>query len=287
VSLLGRLKDILGPHKAASDDRRSEIVRDPGAPVGFHSAQDVKQYYDETTEQYIAGFGDVFQAIRPDSTEFLLKYISGAAGLKDGMDVLDAGCGVCGPAIWFAKHFDIRIEALTISPVQVETSKRRIAEAGIGDKINVALGDFHDLAKIFPHHSFDRVLFLETICHARDYRPVLDGAKKLIRRSGGLYIKDYHAVDNRSRPHLIPAQTHDLEESYRLYRSVFPRISELIDLMGELGYILAYARNPEFEQSPEPFWRFERISGLDWTKMLQTPDVAMVIQPLELYAMVL
>jgi Mycolic acid cyclopropane synthetase len=107
----------------AGISQQDEFRRNAGVSVTSHIVEEVEQYYDEWTARYIGGVGEVFQGARPQSTDELLGYLLEAAALEDGMTVLDAGSGVCGPALWFAAHRDIRIEALTISSVQVEQAQ--------------------------------------------------------------------------------------------------------------------------------------------------------------------
>jgi SAM-dependent methyltransferase len=190
--------------------RTIEAIRDARNPVQAHDTADVKNYYDEKTPAYIEGFGD--QGSRPESTDDLLQYIVEAAKIADGMKILDAGCGVCGPAAWFAEHVDVTIEALTISPVQVREAQTRLNARGLAGRINVREGDFRKLAELYPPETFDRVLFLETICHARDYRLVLEQAKRVLKPGGYIYIKDFYCQDFRSRPDLQETQLLDLKK---------------------------------------------------------------------------
>lgn len=50
--------------------------------------------------------------------------------------------------------------------------------------MTVSQGDFHQLASLYPAETFDRVLFLESICHAEDYRAALSGAYAVLKPSG-------------------------------------------------------------------------------------------------------
>ena len=149
------------------------LTRHAGKSTKEIKVNAVENYYDRTTASYIAGFGDVFQGSRPQSTEELLNYILCSSGISDGMRILDAGSGVCGPAIWFAQNRSVSIEALTISQVQVDESIRRISQSGTQNQIKVTKGDFHSLGEIYEHQSFDLVMFMESLCHAENYKTVL------------------------------------------------------------------------------------------------------------------
>jgi cyclopropane fatty-acyl-phospholipid synthase-like methyltransferase len=248
-------------------------IRDARLPIPSQSAVDVKHYYEEQTAAYIEGFGDVFQGSRPASTAELLNYILKSADINDGMKVLDAGCGVCGPAIWFAQHCDVWIESLTISPVQVRGARTRVSAQGLESRINVREGDFHHLADIYPKHSFDRVLFLETICHANDYRQVLKQAMEVLKPGGFLYIKDFYCQDYRSKPEIIKAQLEDLKALNRVYHLSLPDLSSTVDLICELGFNFKYLRVPGYLAVFEPWMRFEQIAGFGWNPRLSHHDL--------------
>lgn len=251
-----------------NDTERDSPIRDARKPLMAHSAEDVKRYYDEKTECYLEGFGEVFQGSRPASTLELLEYIRKAAELRDGIRILDAGCGVCGPASFFASSHNLAIEALTISAVQVTEARKRVRANGVEKRITVREGDFHRLAEIYEANSFDRVLFLETICHARDYRTVLEQVMNTLKPGGLVYIKDFYCQDFRSRPDLIETQLEDLRALNRCYCLVLPDLPSLLELVSELGFILEYLRKPGYDAVFEPWINFDRVTGQSWSPKL-------------------
>ena len=264
----------------------SAPIRDAGKPTQHHTADDVKRYYDEKTAAYMEGFGDVFQGSRPANVSDLLEYIIKAADFYDGYKILDAGCGIGGPAIYFAQHKDLTIESVTISPVQVKEATERVRKAGLDKRVTVREGDFHKLAELYPANSFDRVIFLETICHARDYRLVLEQVWKVLKPGGFLYIKDFYCPDFRSKPDLIETQLKDLEALNRVYQLVMPDLPSLLDLTSQLGFVLKFLREPGYEAVFEPWMRFEQVAGLAWNPTLSYLDLIagmelMVRKPLD------
>jgi cyclopropane fatty-acyl-phospholipid synthase-like methyltransferase len=123
--------------------------------------------------------------------EDLHAYLLARAGIEDGMRVLDAGCGVGGPSVYFARHRDVRIEALTISPVQADLARRRARDAGVDDRVRVTCGDYHELAQHFPPESFDVAVYLESFCHSHDPRLAIRSLAPVLKTGGVIYIKDY------------------------------------------------------------------------------------------------
>ncbi len=154
------------------------------------SSRRVAAYYDEWHERYLAAFGDTFQSARTDDLAALFAHIAAAAELRPGQRVLDAGCGVGGPALWFARECGVEVVALNISRRQVEEARRRVDAAGLGGRVEVVEGDFHFLAESFPAQRFDAVLFLESLVHSDHPRRVLDGVARVLEPGGVLYVKD-------------------------------------------------------------------------------------------------
>ncbi|MBU3665936.1 MAG: methyltransferase domain-containing protein [Chthoniobacterales bacterium] len=154
--------------------------------------QSVRQYYDAWTDRYLDSFGDVFQAARAERDEDLIAYFVRMAGIEDGMRVLDAGCGVCGPSIRIAQIADVKIDAVTISPVQADLARQRVRESGLSDKIKVHLGDYSELGAMFGHDCFDRIIFLESLCHAKRLGKVAGECRDVLRKGGQVYVKDFY-----------------------------------------------------------------------------------------------
>ena len=157
-------------------------------------------------------------------------YLAERAGVSKGDRVLDAGCGVCGPAIAIAQAFDVEVHGFTVSPVQARTASRLIAGAGLNPRVTVTLGDYHHVP--VPDAAFDRVLFLESC----GYSPVRDQlfaeAARVVRPGGTIYVKD---VFRREEP-LTPHQLADVGEFDRLWSlAASPTLSGVEDDLSKAG----------------------------------------------------
>jgi cyclopropane fatty-acyl-phospholipid synthase-like methyltransferase len=73
-------------------------------------------------------------------------YLAELAGVAPGDRILDAGCGVGGPALAIARALpDVVIDGVTFSEVQAKMARERIAAANLADRVRVHLADFHRL----------------------------------------------------------------------------------------------------------------------------------------------
>ncbi len=73
-----------------------------------------------------------------------LDAILDAAGVGEGTRVLEIGSGWGSLAIRAARERGARVTTLTVSAEQYELTRRRVAEAGLADKVEVALADYRE-----------------------------------------------------------------------------------------------------------------------------------------------
>jgi cyclopropane-fatty-acyl-phospholipid synthase len=73
------------------------------------------------------------------------ELISRKLGLEPGMRVLDVGCGWGGMVMHAAQHHGVRAVGVTVSRRQAELAEKRVAEAGLSDRVEVRLQDYRDV----------------------------------------------------------------------------------------------------------------------------------------------
>jgi cyclopropane-fatty-acyl-phospholipid synthase len=73
--------------------------------------------------------------------------------LKPGMRVLDIGCGWGGLAMTLARDHGAQVLGVTLSEEQHRVATRRVAEAGLQDRVEIRLTDYRDVTG-----QFDRVV---------------------------------------------------------------------------------------------------------------------------------
>jgi cyclopropane-fatty-acyl-phospholipid synthase len=66
-------------------------------------------------------------------------------GLREGERVLDVGCGWGSFVIHAAYEYGVQAVGITLSPAQAELARRRVAEAGLADRVEIRLADYRDL----------------------------------------------------------------------------------------------------------------------------------------------
>src|SRR4051794_690893 len=80
-------------------------------------------------------------------TAQLAKYdlVARKLGLQEGMRLLDVGCGWGGMVMRAAERYGVRAVGITISREQAELARKRVAEAGLTDRVEIRLQDYRDI----------------------------------------------------------------------------------------------------------------------------------------------
>jgi len=110
------------------------------------------------------------------------------ANLNDTMHVLDAGCGVGGTAIHFAKHYRCRVTGITLSNLQLQTAKENVLKLKLDDRIDFHLMNYMNTS--FKDESFDVIVGIESICYAQPKYDFLIEAYRLLKKGGRLILAE-------------------------------------------------------------------------------------------------
>jgi ubiquinone/menaquinone biosynthesis C-methylase UbiE len=155
----------------------------------------VREYWHRSHDAYLESVGNTFQGALlktsggGDAVTRSNLHMARSAGIRPGDRVLDAGCGVCGPALDIAERIPgVTIAGITLIPEQAQTGSRLIRERGLSGRVTVTVANFHHVP--FAASSFDVVCFFESSGYAFDREQVFSEAARVLRPGGRLYIKD-------------------------------------------------------------------------------------------------
>jgi cyclopropane-fatty-acyl-phospholipid synthase len=112
-----------------------------------------------------------------EAQQVKLEVIATKLGLQPGMKVLDVGCGWGSFAIHAARNHGVSVTGVTLSPPQAELARKRVADAGLTDKVEIRVADYRDL----PGKSFDAIASIGMSEHV--------GAKQI-----DVYARSLHAL---------------------------------------------------------------------------------------------
>jgi cyclopropane-fatty-acyl-phospholipid synthase len=134
------------PEEARLRGRRHSRERDAAA---------IAHHYDLSNDFYRIVLGPSLTyscAVWSDTTHTLedaqaAKYelICRKLGLEPGMRLLDVGCGWGGMLLHAAARHGVRAVGVTLSQPQADLARKRAAEAGLADSVEIRFGDFRDV----------------------------------------------------------------------------------------------------------------------------------------------
>ena len=127
---------------------------------------------------------------RPDATlaeaeDAMLDLFCRRAGVEDGMEVLELGCGWGSLSLWLAQHYpNCRVQAISNSRTQREFIQSRCRELGLNnlEVLTANIADFN------TERRFDRVLSVEMFEHVRNYDELLRRISTWLKPAGKLMV---------------------------------------------------------------------------------------------------
>ncbi|MBT8042848.1 MAG: class I SAM-dependent methyltransferase, partial [Pontiella sp.] len=131
--------------------------------------------------KYSCGYWPVADTTLSESEEYMLQLTCKRAGLEDGMDILELGCGWGSLSLWMAEHYpNSHITAVSNS----RTQKKFIDARGF-QNLEVITSDMNDFNIA---RRFDRVVSVEMFEHMRNWAELLQRINGWLKLEGKLFI---------------------------------------------------------------------------------------------------
>jgi cyclopropane-fatty-acyl-phospholipid synthase len=117
--------------------------------------------------------------------EAALDQIIERAQIKDGMEILDLGCGWGSLSLWLCRQFPrCHVLAVSNSSSQRQFIQRQCKKEDISS-LEVITTDVNELD---PGHTFDRIVSIEMFEHMRNYRQLLSRVADWLKGDGKLFV---------------------------------------------------------------------------------------------------
>lgn len=150
-------------------------------------------------------------------------------GLQPGMRLLDVGCGWGGMVLHAAQHHGVEAVGVTLSRQQRALAEKRVAEAGLADRVQIRFQDYRDVAD-GPYDAIASIGMFEHV-GANRVEAYFTGLHAQLRRGGRLLN---HAISRPPGPAPIDPRSF-------IGRYVFPdgalhEVGTVVSAMQEHGF---------------------------------------------------
>jgi SAM-dependent methyltransferase len=244
--LVTRPKDACKIGHQLNQFEQRQLIEWTPQPCDFLKHDDQKRTYDDVFGTYRDEQANYSTCVfpraafsRPYEAEYVLLRP------KDGMRLLDLGCGSGAAAEYLASRRNIEIVCVTNSSAQADICRRKFAK--LGERGQVIVADFDRLD--LPNENFDAIYALESIGYTKDLDAWLAGCWRMLKPGGRLLIRSPGSLDHCRRKEDYLSVTAFFEN----WRYNFVGANLLVYKMRRLGF------NP-IRYRRLPFWAW----GLTW-----------------------
>lgn len=193
-----------------------------------------KLWLDETMSYscgYFKNAGDTLYQAQVNKVDYILKKLY----LKEGMTLLDIGCGWGYLLIEAAKKYKIHGTGITLSREQYAEFQRRIEKEGLEDYLTVELMDYRDLPQL--GRQFDRVVSVGMVEHVgrKNYQLFNDCVNQVLKDEGVYLLHFISALKEHSGDAWI--------KKYIFPGGVVPSLREMVYTMAEDNFHILDVEN--------------------------------------------
>ncbi|HYX32391.1 MAG TPA: cyclopropane-fatty-acyl-phospholipid synthase family protein [Oligoflexus sp.] len=191
-----RIADESKHDVAMSQEHLNQLIKQlKDSPIAIETAEANRQHYELPPEffqmvmgrwlKYSCGLWDSSTKDLSQSEENMLQVYLQRAGIQDGMEILELGCGWGSFSLFTAKRFPgCKVTGVSNSGPQRQFIMKRAAELGIKNLEIIT----QDVNKLEMTRTFDRVVSIEMFEHMRNYEKLLGRISGWLKPEGKLFV---------------------------------------------------------------------------------------------------
>ncbi|CAG8433986.1 2565_t:CDS:10 [Diversispora eburnea] len=120
-------------------------------------------------------------------------YLASYLNVKPGMQVLDIGCGVGGPAREIAHFTGAHITGLNNNDYQISRAIKSSVKCGLGNDTSFVKGNFLEIP--FKENTYDAIYAIEATCHSPKLSSVYAEAFRVLKPGGKFAFYEWCLTD--------------------------------------------------------------------------------------------
>ena len=170
-------------------------VFDSDQAAAYYDDSAVSKFYEQCwggVDIHIGRYANGEETVA-EASAAMTKYLIDNAGIGAGDRVLDIACGF-GGTLRTLGHMGCTAKGIDISQNCVDRARKAADEAGLGDRIEVDIGDFHDIDS--EPGTWDAVICQEAIIHSADRPQVFSEVFRILRPGGTFAFSDILTGEN-------------------------------------------------------------------------------------------
>ncbi|AWK09051.1 cyclopropane-fatty-acyl-phospholipid synthase family protein [Streptomyces spongiicola] len=166
-----------------------------------------------------------------DAQRDKLDLVCRKLALREGDRLLDVGCGWGSMALHAAREYGARVTGVTLSREQAAYARKRIAEEGLTDRIEIRVQDYRDV-KDGPYDAISSIGMAEHVgsVRYREYADVLHG----LLRPGGRLLN--HQIARRPEQDEAAYHVDDFIDAYVFPDGELAPLGRTLSILEQAGF---------------------------------------------------
>jgi cyclopropane-fatty-acyl-phospholipid synthase len=157
------------------------------------------------------------------------RHLAAKLALRDGLSVLDIGCGWGGLGLYLAQTARVNVSGITLSEEQLKVARERAWRTGLSRTVNFDLRDYRD-----QRGAYDRIVSVGMFEHVglSHYRHFFEQVSRLLTDDGVAMLHSIGRFDG-------PASTNPFIAKYIFPGGYIPALSEVLRAIERCGLLVA------------------------------------------------
>ncbi|WP_028810811.1 SAM-dependent methyltransferase [Streptomyces flavidovirens] len=160
-----------------------------------------------------------------------LELISRKLALREGTRLLDVGCGWGSMAMHAAREYGARVTGVTLSAEQAAYARKRIADEGLTDRVEIRVQDYRDV-RDGPYDAISSIGMAEHVGSVQ-YREYADDLFALLKPGGRLLN---HQIARRPEPNEEAYHVDEFIDAYVFPDGELAPLGRTVGTLEEAGF---------------------------------------------------